>query len=139
MCFGIYTYNVHDTSEHFFNNRQKIYPLNVVKVTTQNDQKYGLMNRHLKLANNQGMLFYYNNNIKHCVWMKNTYIPLDVIFLDTNYNIVDYKENLIPHDITTICSSIPTQHFLEVNGGFVAKNKLSIGDKFKFNIIDKLN
>ena len=59
----------------FFDNRQKY----LLFVTTTNEKNKGLMYRKKKLKDNEGMLFIYSNPQKIKMWMKNTYIPLDVL------------------------------------------------------------
>jgi YVTN family beta-propeller protein len=91
----------------------------------------GLMFRqHLPL--NAGMLFAYNNEEPRTFWMKNTLIPLDMIFLDSNSKIVDIFENVPPceqEQCPTYPSEQPAQYVLEVNAGFVNEKDIKIGDR----------
>ena len=97
------------------------------------DAVKGLMYIKKPLWNNNGMLFDMTDRPKnHSMWMKNTYIPLDIIFLDENMNIVGYKENNIPHSLKQIKINTPSRYVLEMNGGTVRKFSLKKGDKIFF-------
>lgn len=94
------------------------------------EQIKGLMFRS-DLGQNDGMLFVYETERKRSFWMKNTLIPLDMIFVDTNMRIIDIKENIQPC-VTEICPNYTSKdvakYILEVNAGFVMKNNIEIGD-----------
>lgn len=91
-------------------------------------QAFGLMYRS-NLPKNSGMLFVFPQKKIVTMWMKNTYIPLDMIFFDENGRISHIHENAIPHDETTISSQLPAIGVLEVNAGFVKANKIEVGQK----------
>ncbi len=91
----------------------------------------GLMFRQ-KLPLSAGMLFAYNNEEPRTFWMKNTLIPLDMIFLDSSSKIVDIFENVPPceqEQCPTYPSEQPAQYVLEVNAGFVNGKDIRIGDR----------
>ena len=93
----------------------------------------GLMYVKKPLNSRYGMLFDMHPEPKiHSMWMKNTYIPLDVIFLDENMKIVGYKENNKPHSLEKIKINEPSRYVLEMNGGNVNKYNLKKGDKIYF-------
>jgi hypothetical protein len=97
-------------------------------------QAKGLMYRE-KLDENAGMLFIFSNEAKRTFWMKNTYIPLDLIYISKDKKIVEIKENLEPcreNDCPTYASTIKAQYVLEVNAGFVQKNNIQIGEEVAF-------
>ena len=97
------------------------------------DAVKGLMYVKEPLNRYYGMLFDMSPVKKnHSMWMKNTFIPLDIIFLDENMNIVGYKENNKPHSLKSIMINKPSRYVLEMNGGSVKLNKLNIGDKIYF-------
>ena len=64
--------------------------------------------------------------------MKNTYIPLDVIFLDGNMNVIGYKENNQPHSLKSISINKPSRYVLEMNAGTINKFNLRRGEKIHF-------
>ena len=91
----------------------------------------GLMYIHTPLRNSNGMLFDMGHK-NNSMWMKNTYIPLDIIFLDENMNIIGYKENNQPHSLKQISINKPSKYVLEMNGGSVKRNNLKVGDRIYF-------
>jgi hypothetical protein len=97
-------------------------------------QAKGLMHRE-KLDENSGMLFIFSNEAKRTFWMKNTYIPLDLIYISKDKKIIEIKENLEPcqaNDCSTYTSVVEAQYVLEVNAGFVEKNQIKIGEEVAF-------
>ncbi len=93
------------------------------------EQATGLMYR-TELASDQGMLFVFEEEKQRIFWMKNTKIPLDILFIDADGVIVDIKENFQPC-VVDDCEkyySKSAQYALEVNAGFVRKNGIVIGD-----------
>ena len=116
------------------------FSLNLVKATTIEKQQKGLMYRKQPLKNNEGLLFIYKNPQKIKMWMKNTYIPLDLLFLDDKMKVVDYKENLKPHDIkTNYSSNIKSRLAIEINGGSIKKNNIKKGTIIVPKYINKLS
>jgi uncharacterized membrane protein (UPF0127 family) len=75
-------------------------------------------------SNYSGMLFDMGQTKIHSMWMKNTFIPLDVIFLDENMHIIGYKENNKPHSLKFISINKPSRYVLEMNAGSVTKLKI---------------
>ena len=60
--------------------------------------------------------------------MKNTFIPLDVVFLNRNMRIVGYVENTRPHSLAPVTIGRPSSYVLEMNSGWVKRNGARIGD-----------
>ena len=87
----------------------------------------GLMFRE-SIKYNQGMLFVYKSPKLHCMWMKNTQIPLSVAFIDQNHIIINIK-SMKPFDETPHCSKNPAKYALEMNYGWFQKNKILSGHK----------
>jgi uncharacterized protein len=111
--------------------------LKVKVVTTEEDKKLGLMFRqHLNMG--EGMLFTFNYG-NNSVWMKNTYIPLDVIFLDNNYKVLGFVEDTIPLSLETVKINKKSNYIIEVNAGWIRKNNLKIGNKMNLTTIDELS
>jgi uncharacterized membrane protein (UPF0127 family) len=101
--------------------------------TTTSEQEQGLSYRK-SLANNSGMLFIFPDEEEQDMWMKDMHFSLDMIWFDKNFTVIDIKENATPESYPNIFS--PRQkamYVLEVNAGFVAKNKIKIGDVEKFS------
>ena len=69
------------------------------------------------LPKNQGMIFYFKKEKPISMWMKNTYIPLDIIWLDQNYKVVHIEENTTPMSTKRLTSPIPAQYVIELIEG----------------------
>ena len=98
---------------------------------TDEEQAMGLMNR-LDLKNNSGMLFLFDNEKKASFWMKNTFIPLDIIFINKNGSINRIYKNTIPKSLKRIKSKGEVLAVLEINAGEV--NKHNIGYRSFINL-----
>lgn len=80
------------------------------------------------MPEDKGMLFDYKSSGVRRMWMKNTYISLDMIFVDEKFKIKHIIENTIPESLNQLSSIVPVSYVIEVNAGFVAKNNISIND-----------
>ncbi len=105
---------------------------NVEVAKTIEERRTGLMYRK-KLLNNEGMLFIFPREKIIQLWMKNTYIPLDVIFISKNKVIVDIKKNMEKLSETIVKSKVRSRYALEFNAGLINKLDIEIGDKVLFN------
>jgi uncharacterized membrane protein (UPF0127 family) len=93
----------------------------------EQDIARGLMHRMTPLKNNEGMLFLMPESKCHRFWMKNTFIPLDILFIDTNKKIVDIYKNAKPLSIENMISKVSCKYVLEVAAGFCNRNKIRPG------------
>lgn len=84
------------------------------------ERAQGLMFRE-RLPASSGMLFVYEEPHDLSFWMRNTLIPLDMIFLDTEGRVVRVHENAIPGDETPIRAGAPAVSVLEINGGLARR------------------
>lgn len=84
-----------------------------------------------KLPENEGMLFDFRpyQDRALSMWMKNTYIPLDMLFISCDMVVVDIYRDAKPLSLEHIESKVPYCFVLEVNGGMAAKKNIAIGDK----------
>ncbi|MFD0932538.1 DUF192 domain-containing protein [Psychroflexus salinarum] len=93
------------------------------------EKETGLMHRK-EMESNQGMLFIYETErSRSSFYMKNTYIPLDLIYLDKNLQIVNFNLNTTPLSEELIPSEIPSVYVLELKAGLVDELSLKRGDK----------
>lgn len=106
------------------------YKFFVMEAVTQKEQAQGLMGVEA-LAEDAGMLFVFKDDAERGFWMKNTLIPLDMIFIRADGKIHRIHENAVPHDLTTIQSQGPVSGVLEINGGLSAKLGIKKGDIVK--------
>jgi hypothetical protein len=90
------------------------------------ERSQGLMNRE-NLARSAGMLFVYEEPVEVGFWMKNTLIPLDMIFIDESGAVISVHANARPHDLTPIDSGGPVRFVLEINGGLSQKLGIAPG------------
>lgn len=91
----------------------------------------GMMYRD-SMKDNQGMLFVFLIAQYHSFYMKNTRIPLDIIYIDSDKKIVSIQKNAKPFDETSLPSNAPAQYVLEINAGLSETWKLEVGDKIEF-------
>ena len=91
----------------------------------------GLMYRKNKLEKREGMLFPMKTQI-NSMWMKNTYIPLDIIFLDEKKRIIGYVINAEPLSEKSLSIHKPSNYVLEMNGNSVFDLDMKIGDVVYF-------
>ncbi|MCX6256307.1 MAG: DUF192 domain-containing protein [Bacteroidia bacterium] len=97
----------------------------------ENRQMQGLMYRK-SMLDSQGMLFVFSKQQMQSFWMKNTFIPLDIIFADENGMIVTIQKNTTPLSEKSIPSFKPALYVVEVNAGFSDKYNIEEGDNIKF-------
>ena len=98
------------------NNYKEEITYNVEVVKSQSEQELGLMYRK-KLEKKTGMLFIFKKEKKATFWMKNTYIPLDIIFIKKNGKIDSINFNTKPLDTKRIKSKNKIVAVLEINAG----------------------
>ena len=84
------------------------------------------------LKENEGMLFVWNSEEQRFFWMKNTKFHLDIIFINSDFKIVDIFFNAKPFSLINISSSRKAQYVLELNKGIFKNLDLMIGDRLEF-------
>lgn len=94
---------------------------------TPQEMSKGLMNRD-EMPENAGMLFLFPAKQPVAFWMKNTLIPLDMIFIDDDGTIKNIHVNAQPHSLDKIWSDGPVKSVLEINGGLSEKLGIAAGD-----------
>jgi len=103
---------------------------------TTEERNRGLMFR-TSLARSEGMLFVYDHPQKVAFWMKNTLIPLDMIFIDDVGRVRDVHSNAVPGDLTAIDGPETTLMVLEVAGGLAKKLGLTKGAEMRHPALDQ--
>ena len=108
---------------------------------TQINDKKQLKEYHHLIKFKQGMLFDYGVSNVISMWMKNTFIPLDIIFLDNNYKVIHYHKNATPHSLEGLSSKTEAYYAIELNAGSIDDLNISVGDNIKewIKIIDELD
>ncbi|SFZ93282.1 hypothetical protein SAMN05428642_10344 [Flaviramulus basaltis] len=110
--------------------------LDIEIADTEYETQTGLMYRS-SMQTNQGMLFIFEDVAPRSFYMKNTQIPLDLIFIDENNKIVSFQKNAKPFDESSLPSNDPAKYVLEINASLVDKWNVSISDSISFSAIDK--
>jgi uncharacterized membrane protein (UPF0127 family) len=98
---------------------------------TPEEQEQGLMFVR-DLPENRGMLFVSATPRVFNMWMKNTYIPLDMVFIGKDGRIAKIAERTVPHSLATISSDVPVAAILEIKGGEARRRALHAGDSVQW-------
>ncbi len=99
---------------------------------TPDQHERGLMFRKT-LARDRGMLFLFPEEASRYFWMKNTLIPLDIIFVDSRRTVVDVHHGARPLDETIIASRKPARYVLEVAAGMAGACSVAPGSRLTFH------
>lgn len=91
----------------------------------------GLMWRRA-MEENQGMLFLMETEEPQSFWMLNTYIPLDILFVNAQREIVTIRDNTQPQSLGAVTSDAPALYVVEVNAGFCVRHGIQLGDRIEF-------
>ena len=106
----------------------------VVEVAETYDQRQrGLMFRR-ELARDTGMLFHFGEESRLAMWMKNTFIPLDMLFVNKHGIIHRVVENTTPLSLKTIPGGAPTLVVVELNAGVTHQLGITVGDRLIHDI-----
>lgn len=98
---------------------------------TPEEQMRGLMHRR-SLEPDTGMLFLFDRAEPRRFWMRNTFIPLDMIFLDAARVVISIEENTVPLDETGRGPDQPAQFVVEVAGGYARSHGITVGSHVQF-------
>lgn len=108
----------------------------VVELALTGEQRaIGLMHRD-QMDKNAGMLFRFDMSRNVAMWMKNTLIPLDMIFIRADGTVANVHQNAVPHSEKVIGSGEPVLYVLELNGGMAEKIGIEPGDRVMHPIIE---
>lgn len=110
---------------------------NVEVAQTPEELQKGLMHR-TQMPNNNGMIFVFDPIRPVQMWMKNTKLSLDMLFVAGNGKIVMIKEKAQPMSETRITCKEPVRAVIELNAGQVARHKIQLGDSVKHKVFDNL-
>ena len=118
-----------------FTNEQgtEIVNVDIAVARSQEEINLGLMHRK-KMPDHAGMLFLMPVEKVQNFWMRNTYIPLDIIYINSAKEIVHIAQNTKPLSDDPITSIYPAVYVLEVNAGFANAYELKKGQKANFNV-----
>jgi hypothetical protein len=109
------------------------HPFTVELATTPAQMEQGLMFRQ-SLAPDAGMLFDFKTPSVAMMWMKNTLIPLDMLFVDGQGRVVNIHERAVPGSLATIAAAAPVRAVIELNGGTASRLGIRPGDRVVYPI-----
>nr|WP_298096420.1 DUF192 domain-containing protein [uncultured Shinella sp.] len=115
----------------------KSHAFTVELAVTPRQREQGLMNRR-EMADDKGMLFAFGETRQVFMWMKNTYIPLDMLFIAKDGKVRAIKENAEPLSEAIIDSQGPIDYVLELNGGTAKRLGIRAGNRVENELMDKL-
>ena len=115
-------------------NGELISTLNIEIANSSYERETGLMYR-TNMEKNQGMLFIFDEESVLTFYMKNTYISLDLIFINGKREIISIYKNAKPNDLSSISSKLPSKYVLEVIQGVSDDLNLKIGDRINYQLI----
>ena len=118
-----------------FATRSGVHAFSVEVMRTPDQQARGLMFRRY-MPDDRGMLFTFGRNEPVFMWMKNTYIPLDMVFIDRKGVVASIAADTEPFSERTIASGPPVWGVVELNAGAAAKMGLAVGDKVRHPFFD---
>ena len=101
---------------------------------TEESRRRGLMGRK-ELGEDAGMLFIFEEERYLTFYMKDTSIPLDIAFIDSDYRVVDMR-SMAPMDERLVRSGKEAKFSLEANRGFFGRAGLKVGGRFRFHLSD---
>ena len=103
------------------------YRIEAEVAATQKNRMQGLMHRR-SMPPNAGMVFVFTQEERHCMWMRNTFIPLSVAFIDEQGVIINI-EDMQPQTENNHCAKVPARYALEMNLGWFAQRAIKPGTK----------
>ena len=111
-------------------NRQVVFQVEVADTPAK--RAMGLQYRR-ELADDHGMIFLFAGESPQTFWMKNTPIPLDMIFIDRQRKIVGIVAETVPFSLDPRSVGIPSQYVLEIKGGLAKRLGIQAGDAVRFD------
>ena len=103
------------------------YRIEAEVAANQTNRMQGLMHRR-SMQPNEGMIFVFTQEERHCMWMRNTFLPLSVAFLDSEGRILNI-ENMEPQTEDNHCAAAPARFALEMNKGWFAGKGIKPGQR----------
>ena len=119
-----------DGEVSIFKNDSLIQTIEVEFAKNDEERALGLMYRS-SMDEHQGMCFIFPEEAPRSFYMRNTEIPLDIIYLDKDKKVVSIAKNARPYDETSLPSEKPAMYVLEINGGLSDKWGIEKGDRME--------
>ena len=138
LLIAILCIKIYDVIMKYRESYKNVFNFKCVVVSSDKLRKKGLMYRKKKLKDSQGMLFDFKEPMAISLWMKNTFIPLDAIYLNEDGKIVDINEGLKPKSKKSVKSDKLARYVMEVNSKTVKNKNIKLGDYIQIEKIKKL-
>jgi uncharacterized protein len=113
--------------------RQQLVLIEVEAAKTSEKRQQGLMFR-TQMDEDKGMIFIFDGMDMQSFWMKNTVIPLDILFIDDKGVINTIHKNTIPYSERSLPSKLKSQFVVEVNAGFCSRHNIHEGDLIEYKL-----
>jgi hypothetical protein len=126
-----YTFRKEGELTFYSMNNEPLISIDIELADTEYDRQLGLMKRK-SMEENQGMLFIFPDEELKSFWMRNTFISLDIIFVNTKKEIVTIHKNTRTLSDQSYPSAAPAIYVVEVVAGFTDKYKIKEGDKISW-------
>ena len=124
-----------DGEVSIFKNDSLIQTIEVEFAKNDEERALGLMYRS-SMDEHQGMWFIFPEEAPRSFYMRNTEIPLDIIYLDKDKKVVSIAKNARPYDETSLPSEKPAMYVLEINGGLADKWGIEKGDRVEISKLE---
>jgi hypothetical protein len=108
-------------------------PLSLEVAATPDARMTGLMDRD-EMGSEDGMLFLFPKAHDYAFWMKNTEIPLDILFINAKRRIVHIEASATPHTLTERSAGEPVVAVIELDGGRASREGVAIGDHVRYEL-----
>ncbi len=108
--------------------------VNATVATTHAERGRGLMFRREALKDDEAMLFVMDDDSDHGFWMKNTFIPLDMVFVSLKGKVVGVAERAEPHTTQSRSVGLPSRYVIEVDAGWCERHAIRAGDAVSISI-----
>ncbi|PZD78022.1 DUF192 domain-containing protein [Mesonia sp. K7] len=118
----------------FYKNSEILTKIDIETAVSDYEQQTGLMYRE-SMQPHQGMLFIYENERpRPNFYMKNTYIALDLVYINAKNQVVEINKNTTPRSSQPISAQAPAKYVLEVNAGFTDQWNIQVNDSVEFQL-----
>jgi uncharacterized membrane protein (UPF0127 family) len=122
------TFQKEGTLQFIDENGEMLATIDIEIASDDLERERGLMWRR-SMERDQGMLFIMERSEMQSFWMLNTYLSLDIIFVDSDKRIVNIASNTKPQSLDPVRSTGPAKYVVEVLGGFCAEKRIEKGDR----------
>lgn len=116
--------------------KDKVWDFTIEIAQTREQLLYGLMERKF-LAEDYAMLFIFPDEKKRFMWMKNTPLALDMLFVDKAGKIIHIHKNAVPNSLDKISAPKPIRAVIEMPAGAVEKKQIAVGDTVIHSLFDE--